>query len=671
MTLEVKDLRGTTVRIGGNFYPVPYGDHDAPGSVTWESGRTIPSAQIAFNDVLMRQLSLGEIQSDVIHLAKLIGVDVPQQEHVYHYFSGLRPDNSAENVSGSLRRVSALFHNIAALFSDWNFVTGMRIPDIPGEHPVFHLNTSGSVIRGLTKDKIHRHGLRGALAYVLPTLYPIPAYGFDLFDPGSDSLDYTAALIGDSIRKPTFPMTANLSKLQGMVNSGQFDQSFPLNKVSYDSFSYTLDGSVLRSIEYNIENKDMNDGTGLLHWRRYHVKIHPKFTLRTDFSPATLPSTRYLFEFVDFYTDVIWEFSWEMVRPVDLSSEYAPHADHQNLGVDRYSYSQYDYPYLYCDSNRGGSSLLNPVEHFHLYSAFSFKKHTRSVMLPEFRNRLSSYLPDLYASVFYSTQDAFDRHFESLQTNHLEALSDLRDIRSILGPLGDLGQLVRHLKQAKFGKSVKAFIDLITDVKLLYEFGLRPTVTDINDIRENGRRIMSLYAGRSLFDEQTINGKFVYPIPDEMIPGIKGATLIARSKVRLSLSENSLLTLLLPVRAAGLLPSLGAIWDLVPFSFVVDWVTNLGARFDSVDTNAMLLAFDVPLSVHSITIVYPFSDDFLDFACFEVQSTADGNDAGLKLYLRSLMTGVPHLIPTRFDFQPPVGPSDWGTVGSLAYKLLS
>lgn len=44
---------------------------------------------------------------------------------------------------------------------------------------------------------------------------------------------------------------------------------------------------------------------------------------------------------------------------------------------------------------------------------------------------------------------------------------------------------------------------------------------------------------------------------------------------------------------AGLAPSLKNLWDLVPFSFVVDWMTQTSAYFDSVDANAYWRKHDI------------------------------------------------------------------------------
>jgi hypothetical protein len=325
-----------------------------------------------------------------------------------------------------------------------------------------------------------------------------------------------------------------------------------------------------------------------------------------------------------------------------------------------------DYPYLCHDAPLPPDLSMSQVP---FYTVPDLVKHGKKVSLHDFGTKVHPFLPELYTSVFFSTKDAIDSHYDGLSSNHLEALSDLKDLRNLLEPISDLTRLVKSLRERNLGKAARSLLDLLADVKLLIEFGVKPTIADIEEISAKASMLVDKYRSSSLFDTVTVHGSFVYDIPDDLFP-FSGCKLISRSKVRVGFSEDSLLTLLLPIKAAGFLPTLGTIWDLIPFSFVVDWAANIGARFDAIDSSAMLTAFTIPFSVHSIKVVYGFEDEW--FNLFKVAPILGEDDRpGYTAYLRSIMYGCPHYLPSRFDFTPPTGPSDWGTAGSLVYKVMS
>jgi hypothetical protein len=170
----------------------------------------------------------------------------------------------------------------------------------------------------------------------------------------------------------------------------------------------------------------------------------------------------------------------------------------------------------------------------------------------------------------------------------------------------------------------------------------------------------------------TTYGDFLYNLEGEIIAPFDYMILRARSKVRLSLSADSVLMALLPVRSLGLLPSLSQLWDLVPLSFVADWFTPIDEYLDVVDAQAIFLGLECHYAVHSVNLSYIFSQD--DRAMFDFGFLGEGSpvfeESGYRLYVRWVDGNLPVLTSSRLDFFGGLHVPDYGTLGSLLYKII-
>jgi hypothetical protein len=141
----------------------------------------------------------------------------------------------------------------------------------------------------------------------------------------------------------------------------------------------------------------------------------------------------------------------------------------------------------------------------------------------------------------------------------------------------------------------------------------------------------------------------------------------ARSKVVARIHPDSLLAAVLPLKSFGVLPTLSAIWDLIPWSFLIDWATDNGSRLDAVDTSAIFLSLDIAYCVHSLTFIYEFNEDDQYLNNFTVPQ---GSSAGYKLYERFSTREPPILTPTRLPVFNEPGIPNFGTAGALAWQNL-
>ena len=215
---------------------------------------------------------------------------------------------------------------------------------------------------------------------------------------------------------------------------------------------------------------------------------------------------------------------------------------------------------------------------------------------------------------------------------------------------------------------MKIFLDIVSDATLLYNFGIAPTIRDAELI---ATRTASLYHYYHQMVENggsisfTAHGKFTYLFKTEEFPIFPGARLVVRTKAKFRVHPGIFLTAILPIRAYGLLPDFENVWDLIPFSFVLDWFTSVGQYLEIVDNGLLMLALDPQLLTHSLTWSYDYSTE--DQSAYGFTSQSDST--GYATYTRFVSGSMPLYLPSSLDFiGNPVMPL--ASSAALLYKFL-
>jgi hypothetical protein len=131
-------------------------------------------------------------------------------------------------------------------------------------------------------------------------------------------------------------------------------------------------------------------------------------------------------------------------------------------------------------------------------------------------------------------------------------------------------------------------------------------------------------------------------------------------------SPSGLLSAAVGLDALGLLPKASNLWDLLPFTFVVNWFTGVGEAIRRAEY-AMFLATIPAYYVHSYTLSSPLSDDELDLL---KMSSSISEPACLRVYVRDVTKRPPFPRDTRLGFGLPSGIPSLGSLGSLLYQLI-
>ena len=237
------------------------------------------------------------------------------------------------------------------------------------------------------------------------------------------------------------------------------------------------------------------------------------------------------------------------------------------------------------------------VETWADYSA-PFPDHTIDLMEERLKMLSRRILQDsrtMLPYAYVSSTQAMDDMDRVLESNYLEFMSDIRDLQS-LNAFDHFFEFLLKLVKKKGIGVIFHTIDFLASSVLLYEFGLRPTITDVREVARRWDEILRSF--RAKHGESTIYSKVTRTLPI----GSAEATVVLRSKIRLKIAPEHMLSSLRVLRATGLTPSLSNLWDLLPFSFVLDWFVNIGALLNTAGNGAHLLFAEIPRYVHSYTL---------------------------------------------------------------------
>jgi hypothetical protein len=275
----------------------------------------------------------------------------------------------------------------------------------------------------------------------------------------------------------------------------------------------------------------------------------------------------------------------------------------------------------------------------------------------------------LWPACFRSVSAALEEFTDLSGANWLETAND--GIPTLpISSLVDLWKAFTKLRAGNPLGSLRSLLDAGSSLELSKEFAWRPLITDSRTFIDEYDAIVSRARGQDLWGVHTLRGKFEYTIPEEL-PNYGKLYLTAHSKVVLNFGDFTLLGILLASKATGVFPSLANVWGCVPFSFVLDWFTNLGDRLALVDTVGLLMMLQHYYSVHTIKIESDWSKEYLDYLNLEVDNGVTSSYPLTRTFNRRLSFIMPGLRPSRFDFESPTGKPGLSIVGSLAWQVLT
>jgi len=277
-----------------------------------------------------------------------------------------------------------------------------------------------------------------------------------------------------------------------------------------------------------------------------------------------------------------------------------------------------------------------------------------------------SLLSDIRPSSFLSAADALNKHLLALSTNHIQTLQHLSSILDLLPELTKLPSLVSRLERGDLG-ALKDLIDYISGEILRFKFTQAPAGRALKEfINSDVKSVLNSLAKSYTY---TIYGDFEYEIPQSQNPyGDGKLLLVTRSKISLSQDLSTMMESILMANSVGLLPTLSRLWEIIPFSFVVDWFTGMNRRLKLVDTQLAYMMFRTNWCLHSYKLsYYPSAEALADYGLLNV---SDEKPFNISTYMREKSAYMPRLRDSRFDFLAASGTSPV-TAGALAWQLFT
>lgn len=277
-----------------------------------------------------------------------------------------------------------------------------------------------------------------------------------------------------------------------------------------------------------------------------------------------------------------------------------------------------------------------------------FFHHSEDTQVKRFYSFCKSIHDDVRPMACFSANDALSNcHSDS---NFLESLPELP---SILRNIKDVSKFFSAFRKISRGdpSGVPGVIDGMASGYLAYKYGARPLASDIQEANRIATEYYGILERRSKVLAGNLYGKFTYKLPVHC-PKIPGSILVtSRTKIVMGSSPSGALAYAIALDDVGLLPTLARIWDLVPFSFVIDWFTGLSKKFETIDLTAVRAALDVAYYCH--TFEYKLILDEGSYPSFSAASSEI--TPHLRVFVRDISRHHPMYVKGRFDFNPPVG----------------
>jgi hypothetical protein len=288
---------------------------------------------------------------------------------------------------------------------------------------------------------------------------------------------------------------------------------------------------------------------------------------------------------------------------------------------------------------------------------------TAGRFIAPFVKAINSEFTEFVPSSVFSSVDAFNAAEGYLGTNVLQNLAKIPGIVDSLPQLREAVHILGRLLNRDLSFSTfKEILDLATSTHLQASFEWRPWASIIQNYTP---ALASTFSTLGLTTGRAVGyGSFKAALPNA--GGRKDVVLVTRTKIVMSTSANNWLSTLTGIDALGILPKPSNLWDLIPFTFLVNWFTGVGASMRRAESSLMM-AMIPAYYVHTYAFTSPLTEDELQL----LRASSDRDHiASIRYYVRDVTNFPPVVRDSKYDFGIPSGIPFAGTLGSLAYQLI-
>jgi hypothetical protein len=281
----------------------------------------------------------------------------------------------------------------------------------------------------------------------------------------------------------------------------------------------------------------------------------------------------------------------------------------------------------------------------------------------QFRGFIDSVWDDVVPSACFSAVDAVADVEHGTTTDVLQTLYKLPQYEAMIPKVGEAIKVLGDLVHRDLSLStLKEIIDIASATVLQASFQWRPLLDLLLiQLPKMVASVRATFTGSSLVVGR---GKFAFHMPAKTFLRNE-VSLLTRTKIVLDISTRALVSNLMGFDALGIFPKVSNLWDLIPFSFIANWFTGVGAGIRRLEYASALLTIPA-YYVHSYTISSPFTLEELE----EWNLMSDSRDPlSLRVHYRDLSLYAPLPRDSRFGFGIPTRLPPLGTVASLLWQL--
>lgn len=615
--------------------------------------------------LFMREIVLAEIDVVASYGYRSKPRD-PTDFHQASILGGWKPSRNLGhlNTRGQRRWSQYTTNAMQTFFGDWNFAN--HIHQVKGENPVSHKKLCGHVVTGNSP-------LFNTRTYTENNGLPLASYETDMCFMLQES--------GGEINAVS--MNPNWVEL-----TGYYDDDFAEHlKVCATSDVYNRDDEYNKTWVYDplvrlqrnefscthffiIGDRDPNSWRWTIYYLQLYTKILPR--IPEELSPLMLyeqETYNELFTRIDHVGQVILESN---VRAFSKDSNPSKEEVATAFGLQAYSghnafemnnfepFGSNAFSACYCTRVAASSGIYNLVGYDRRSDHYENTDHS----FLRFGSAFDGIYGDFMAGTWFSSRDALEKMTSSLNGNHIETIIELRSMLQPLGLIKALNTLVMEPNQGILG-----VLKFLADADLTYRFAIAPTLKDAWEISNKAQVIYDELSANDTYGIRTVHGKAVFPDLEDITSHFEKVTVVCRSKIRLRGQLDSMLPLIVPAHALGLLPTLSRLWDLVPLSWLMNYAFDVSTLASFVDHTVLRMFHDVRYSIHSISLYYNFTAEQEEMYNFRSAGGEDGPAPGYKWYTRFVIKrGLPSLSHTVLPIFVPTTMPDWDLVGSYFVK---
>lgn len=649
MSLKYRDTHGSYfIRMGYLFHPAP---NDMPNYIMSDYD---PFYAIIRTSVL----DLGYLPvEDVISVFHSQGPDVET------IVRGAKPRPSRYDASVDRQRYGSILDSLAAGVRLLNGNKPFSVFDPVNQHQVTHAQYDGVITPRFVDDPLFVPDEQTIAQSLLWQFYT-RGYNTINFVAGVTGTADLSGTVFDTLVLPTLPVAHNmdlLTVLKWLVESGGYNSGVVSNgygtylgEVANPHLSYDASTIVFDYISSWTSFAPANYSTT---WR-----VTVTWRWRSTFIAPTSPIVM-----GDLY-------GWDGLNPTSSVSMTVRREHISSVGVD--TLAGWGYP--------DGTILTSSLESGGPYGNFlglsrvvrdvgiSVPKLTQFVSYGPL-NRFHSLVFDEAASIrnssFQSSADCLDSLTGYVDNNVLQTLQKVTQLGALMPEFQDALRAILKLKNGDLVGSFASLVDFVTSLRLTASFVWRPQVEFVHETLQLMIKVIEVAIAASPGSHDLIaRGVFRYSFPVGEFSR-EESTLITRTRLVVRYDPTSTLARILDVRALGILPTPSSIWDLIPFTFVVGWVTGLSQRMRAVENLSLLSLMGPRCFTHSYLVESLLTDKELERFGLARDASLEVDPPRLKVFVREVSAHIPAPHDGKYDFPFPSHPPDLSVVGSLFWQV--